>query len=528
MNYIRKMKKAILIAVLLSLLFACKKEPTSWDTILSVPLVRTNLGIGDLIPDSLLEIGTDQSVAIRVNENIFSLGIDSLIDIEPDTVSKMFSIAPLVQFTFNPGQTFYSTVETFEFNGVEAQLSEMTLKGGKLILNAENSIDGNLNFVLKIPKAFRNGESLIISETIPAGSASGNGFLHKEIDITDYNLDLTGLSGNEFNTLTVQFILSNPANGEPITAYNTDFVSLELTYSNMEVEYAKGYLGSENLNLSESSLFSGLNDFNDVIIDLDDVQAELIFSNGFGLDIQAEIFELKSWNTLTGESLNLQNYFIGSSINLSRAGYNGEEILPFYKTYTLNNSNSNITEMLELIPDSIKINAQASLNPFGNISNYNDFISHQSKLSCDLNLLIPMKFGLTNLSIRDTTKLEWPGNGNVSLESGNLYLLARNSFPANISLELNALDKSNNVVLQLNNYLKDPEGLISGREVNESAYSLLKFSLDEFAVNQLKNAERIAIKGKFETTGYPETVIFHESDSLKIIISSDLNSTFTF
>ncbi|NEN23185.1 hypothetical protein G3O08_06690 [Cryomorpha ignava] len=522
------MKKAILIFVLLSFLLACQKDPTSWDTSLSAPLIRTNLGIGDLIPDSILQIGSDQSVAIRIEENIFDIGIDSLIAIEPDTVSKIFSIAPLLQFTFNPGQTFYNSDESFEFNGVEAQLSQAILKGGKLILNAENSIDGDLNFILKIPKAFKNGESLLISETIPAASGNENGLLNREIDISGYELDLTGQNGNEFNVLAVQFTLSNPANGEPITAVNSDIVKLSVSYTDLDVQFAKGYFGTEALNLNESSIFNAFDGYNDAMIDVDEVNAELSFTNGFGIDIQASIFQIKAWNNFTENSVNLSNSLIGSNINLSRAGLNGYDPLPSAKNYVLNNFNSNITELLELLPDSIFINANASLNPLGNISNYNDFVSDKSRLRCDLSLLIPMKLSLTNLSIRDTTKLEWPGNENFSIESGNLYLAASNSFPANFLLEINAIDGSNNVVLKLNPYLENPEGLISGRNGDEPSNSLLKFSLDDYAVNQLKNSKSIAIKANFETTNYPETVIFNENDSLKILISSDLNSRLTF
>src|SRR5690606_5675447 len=407
-------------------------------------------------------------------------------------------------------------------------LSRAILKGGKLILYAENTINGNLNFVLKIPKAFRNGESLTISEIIPASSGTENGILHREIDISGYDLDLTGQSGNAFNLLDVQFVLSNPSDGEPITAFNSDIVNLSVSYSDLEVKFAKGYFGTETLSLNESSVFNAFDGYGDALINVDEVNAELIFTNGFGMDIQASIFLIKAWNNLTGNSANLTNNLTGSNINLSRAELSGYEPIPFQKTYLLNNSNSNITELLELLPDSIYINAFANLNPLGNISNYNDFISDKSKLRCDINLHIPLKLSLTNISIRDTSVLNWPDNENFSIESGNLYMMALNSFPVDINLEIKALDRLNNVILDLNAYLENPESLVPGRQSAESMRTLLKFSLDENAVNQLKSAERMAITGKFETTNYPETVIFNENDSLKIIISSDLNSKLTF
>lgn len=522
------MNRILIICFLLLISLSCKKEPTSWNTSVNIPIIKTSLGIGDLIPDSLLEFGRDQSVSIRLEETLFDFGIDSLIEIEPDTISKSFSIAPLLEFTFNPGQTFYSSDESFAFSSVEAQLSQAILKDGKLILNAENTIDGDLNFKLTIAKAFKNGESLIITETIPASSANENGFLHREIDIADYDLDLSGPNGTQFNTLEVQFALSNPADGEPIIAYNSDIVKLSVSYSNLDVKFAKGYLGTEVLVINESSVFNAFDGYNDALIDVDEVNAELTFTNGFGIDIQASIFQIKAFNSITENSISLSNSLIGSSINLSRAELNGYDPIPYSKAYTLNNSNSNITALLELLPDSIYISANADLNPLANISNYNDFISDQSRLRADINLLIPLKLSLTNISVRDTSELNWPNTEDFLIESGNLFLHALNSFPVDVDLQVRALDNSNNVLLNLNSYLKDSESSILGRNAGEPTSSLLKFSLDNHAMNQLKRAEKIAVSGHFETTNYPEAVIFNESDSLKIVISSDLNSKLTF
>ncbi len=181
------MQKLIFLVLIGVLVISCKKEPTSWDTSISAPILKSNLGIGDLIADSLLEIGDDQTVAIRINENIFNFGIDSLIDIEPDTVSKVFSIAPIPQFTINPGQTFFNSDETFEFAGIEAQLSNAILKSGSLYLKAENTIESNLEFILNIPRAIKDGHSLSISASVPPATISGNGVLEMEVDMTDYS-----------------------------------------------------------------------------------------------------------------------------------------------------------------------------------------------------------------------------------------------------------------------------------------------------------------------------------------------------
>ena len=522
------MQKLLFLILIGVLVISCKKEPTSWDTSISAPILKSNLGIGDLIADSLLEIGDDQTVAIRINENIFNFGIDSLIDIEPDTVSKVFSIAPIPEFTFNPGQTFYNSDETFEFAGIEAQLSNAILKSGSLYLKAENTIESNLDFILNIPRAIKDGHSLSISASIPPSTISGNGILEIEVDMADYSLDLSGIDGNSYNILEVEFTLTNPIENDPITVINTDFVNLFLSYSELDVSYALGYFGSELLDLNEASSFSVLEDYRESVLDLSSVEADLIFSNGFGVDIQASIYQLKAFNAYSERMVTLENSLIGSTINLSRAIDNGGTVTPFLKTISLNSTNSNIADFIEIIPDSIKILANADLNPFGNISNYNDFLSAESSLRCDVDIRIPLQLSLSNLILNDTTDITWPTDESFQVNSGVLYLKAENSFPAELSLQLIALDGNNNALLDLNTYLSDSQGTIGGSPDHLPILSLLKYTLDENAIEQMEKAEKIAIRASFETAAYPQEVNFYQEDSLRLLISTDINSKITF
>lgn len=529
------MRKLFYILVIALVIFSCKKEETWWETDLNAPLGVAHLGIGDLLPDSVIDIDADQKVSLVINENIFELGIDSLLEIESDTLRKSFSIAPLFEFTFNPGQTFYTSGETFNFGGVDAKISRAILKKGVFYLHAENTISGELDIILRIPKASKNGEVFEITGIIPAADNNGAGVLALEIDVSGYDMDLSGETGGDFSQLKVEFVLKNPIDGEPITAYNTDVVDLELSYSDLGLEYAIGYFGSDMMNISEGTGFKELRDYNEAVINLSEAIAKIKFSNGFGVEVQASIFQLKGWNTFTGNSLSLDNSLIGSSINLSRATYNEGDISSIEKTYSLNSSNSNITEWIEVLPDSVKINAWVDLNPLGNISNYNDFISDKSALTCDIDLRIPLQLSLSNFVFRDTTSIDWPDNENISIQNGALYLLAKNSFPANVTLDLEGLDDSNNVVLYLSSYLVNSSttsslesNLISGSTDHSLVSSLLKFDLDSQAADKMNEVEKIAIKAKFETQSYPEEVIFMANDSLHILISTDLNTRFSY
>lgn len=517
----------LLFSFFIATLLSCSKEPASWETRVSAPLVKATLGLDNLIADSLIQINNDQSVAIRLKRNILTFRVDSLIEIPADTVERKFSIAPLASFTFNPGQTFYETNDQFEFDNIGAQLSKAIIKDGILKFHAENTIPSPLDFVLEIPGASIEGSTLNIKKTVPGSNAGQNGILDFNIDLRDYSLDLRGPDHYSYNSLGVNFRLTIPQDGDAVTVYNTDFVNLQLTYSGLEVAYAKGYLGTLNQSVKESTSLPDFKNFNDAILDLENSTATLNFSNGFGVDIQAHISQIKGWNTSQNTSLSLQSSFIGNTINLSRAAYSDDRITPFEKSYLLDNGNSNIDEMLELLPDSIRIQADINVNPFGNISNYNDFVSYESTITCILDAYIPLTLSLSNITLRDTATFDFKDDPTFVINNGILYLAAANGFPANVKISLQALNQDNRVMLSLDNYLTG-DGVIRGRTDSIPRNSILKYNLNDAVVLALKQASKIAIKADFETTNYPDKMTFTSSDSLHILISSDINSTINF
>lgn len=518
--------RALLILLVTASLFACTREPTRWDTTQNVPLVKADLSLDDLIEDSLIQVNADQTVGIRLRRELLSFRVDSLVKIPSDTIERAFTIAPLAEFTLNPGQTFYQTDDNFEFDNMEAQLSQAIIKAGILHFHAENTIPSPLDFLLSIPGASIDGEPLQIEATVPPSSSGENGMLDLDVDLSDYSLDLTGADGFGYNMLTVNFSLTIPDEGGTVVVFNDDFVNMQLTYAELEVAYARGYLGTLTDDINQSTTLSDFKNFNEAILDIQNSSAEIKFSNGFGVDIQAEIFQIKGWNTSKNTALALTGSFIGNTINLSRATYSNGRILPFDKTYQLDNGNSNLDAMLELLPDSLRIRANIAVNPFGNISNYNDFVSYHSKITASLDAYIPLSVGLSGLALRDTATFEFGDDKNVSVKSGKLYLAAGNGFPVNISLSLKALNANNEIVLDLDNYAESD--FIAGRTDSVPVQSIVQYNINEAVMTILKDATKIAIKADFETTNYPDRMTFTNNDSLRILISSDINATFNF
>lgn len=524
LNYISPMRIALFVATIL-LFIACKKEPTSWDTQFSLPLVKTELGLDDLFPDSLIEIDDNQNVSLLFEEEILDFELDTLLEIEGDTIQKSFSIAPILQIEVDPGVTFFTVNDDLEFDNIEAQFRLAKIKAGKLIISAQNSINSRLAFELNIPKATLNDVPLLLEDLIPTSINGENGEATFELDLAGYELDLTGESGNDFNKLNVLARISIPSDAETVTVFNTDSVTLDLTYQALEIEYAVGYFGTGHEEIEEGSDFEILESISEAIIDLDNVAAKMTFSNGFGIDVQAYIFELEAWNRSTQNNIALNANMIGSPINLSRGNFDYPNIYPYFKNFYLDNSNSNIVEFVELIPDSIRLQGKVTANPLGNISNYNDFASDESRLAANLALEIPLNLSLSNLIVSDTVAFQWETES-PELTQATLYASAINSFPSDIELSILALDANENVVLNLNEYMAPQSSpYITGRIGEINGESLLIYILSENALDLLKQASSMVITASFQTTNYPNRVVFGAEDHLELFLSADIEST---
>lgn len=515
--------RTLLALAILIVFSACKKEPVTWDSSFGMPLIQSQLGLSDLIPDSLIEVDGDNNVSIRFIEEILNIGIDSLVKIEGDTIEKSFSIAPVIEFEFDPGTTFISEADEFEFNNIDVQLKEASIKSGVIVLYAENSIQSPLNFTIHIPGATLDGNPLAVSVVVPPGTANQNGTLIHEIELANYHLDLTGILNNGYNMLSVSYEVEVPDDAVPVTVYDSDLVNLKMTYVSLEIEYAIGYLGSQSIDLNESSSFGFLEELSNIALDISGATADINLRNSFGVDMQAFIYQLQAWNTASGNQVNLQSEMIGSNIGLSRASFDYHSVDPFVKTFGLNQNNSNLDDIIELIPDSIRIQANASLNPFGNISNYNDFVVDKSRLICEIDMRIPLTIGLTNLAVGDTSSFNWTVN-NPEIHSAVLYVVVSNSFPADVDFSLLGLDAELDEIINFEQYL-DPESdiLIAGRIDNIPGTSILVYNLDEQAVSILDHTKHLAFNADFQTASYPDLVTFEADDHLDILISADIN-----
>jgi hypothetical protein len=72
----------------------CRKENTSWDSDVAVPLAFGTINISDLVADSLISADENQLWHLMIHENLTDFDLDSLVRI-PDTVIRESFVVPI-------------------------------------------------------------------------------------------------------------------------------------------------------------------------------------------------------------------------------------------------------------------------------------------------------------------------------------------------------------------------------------------------------------------------------------------------
>jgi hypothetical protein len=195
--------------------------------------------------------------------------------------------------------------------------------------------------------------------------------------------------------------------------------------------------------------------------------------------------------------------------------------------YELNNANSNIKEFIQNLPDQLGFSFGFELNPLGNISSGNDFFYYDKPFTALMNIDIPLRTSLTNLTLVDTIAFNLSESGVVeTVNNGIFTLIANNGLPLEGTIELILLDEN---LLELNT-LVTPSAVLapmlnSENRVIEPLQSRISIPILAETTDVLPQTRFIHIKAVFNTAGQPDLIDFYDTYGidLKLIGSFNLN-----
>lgn len=498
------MKNTISILLLFALFSSCKKEATVWETDWSAPIINDTLSLSDLVNDSTL-VESSGFYSLDLSRTLFDFDINSVVEIPDTTIHKIYTNGAFANFLVQAGESFLSVIAPTEYDmGLDdVQIKKIILKKGVIQVKISNPFATKAYFKVIMPGAKKNGIVFDQTYEAPTGSIVNPGTINKEIDLSGYSIDLTGLSGTDFNKIVAQIDVFSDPLGPDINFGDEHSVPTELTFKDIELDYARGYFGNRIISDTTDFNLDFLDAYESGLLDLSTLSLSFSIENGIKVGAQGTMHVVSNENAL-GSVVNLTGGAIGNAFNIDPATGVWNTLTPSTNTLLFTTGNSNIENYLENLGVKHTIGYSIQLNPWGNTSGSWDEIFPQSALRVKVNAQMPLAIGMNDLVLRDTFAVDLVQDPEkTKILSGELMLKTSNSFPFSADVSIQLLN-ANGVVLHTiygsEKVQASQFGTFNSNYNFNVANSDIRFVLSDNVITDLNNVTHIVVRSKFNST----------------------------
>ncbi len=414
----------------------------------------------------------------------------------------------------------------------DRKLTYVDARQGQLHVFISSSIQQQLELTYILEGAFdRYGRPLTARTTVPAALPGQQVNIDSLFDVAGYSINLTGKDGTKFNTYTQTIIAHADSTGQLAHITLADSLNIRYTIQNVAPNYIKGYIGKDTLIAIDSADFSFLDIFKSGSLDLEQVNMNFTVENGIGVDGLIKINGLTAISPNNG-SRNLTGSVLGQPLLINRATefpappHTGN-FLASTNSFAINNSNSNIKDLLGILPNKLKYDVEVKTNLAGNTGQYRDFAYLESGMKISLNADIPLSLIANNLLLKDTFDFDLSKtNTNVAgISDGIINLIAQNKYPIEAALTMVAYDENWNAVdTMLINSIVAGADLNTACKVENPKRSKIPLYVNEDRMKNIKRARHAVITADFSTVSNNSIC---NGQYLKIYSDYKLDITFT-
>ncbi len=523
------MKKLLNIFILGSivLLSSCKKEKTTWQTDWNVPLVHGNMTLNDLVKDHAAE-NTDNFASLFYEDTAYSFKIDTLIKL-PDTILVQDAVISFPSLTLGPGNLIQNQNIDQLYDLGQIQLKRVMVLDGEATITITSPWPGKSKVIFEFPKTLDGEGNMFQKEYhMPAGSLSNPSVISEDIDMKNFDFDLTGSTGDLYNNILANMYIYSDEETNSITITNQDTVRVKLDFHDMTAKYAKGYFGEYELMDTTTLNIIQMKQIISGSIGLDSVNLNLDVQNGFKLITQATFNRVRGINTQNGSAVDLTFPQLGTALNINPASGGLYGYTPSSFNIPINSANSNVLAFIENLPDEIEIAFKIHINPYGNTTGGDDEYFPGSSLDLMLDADMPLHYSADQLTIADTMAFSYDENESVTPKSAIITVDYENGFPMGASAEIHLLDTDLQFIQSIETSSQIDPGTYNSSNVSTTPVAgKMIFTLDESTVENLKITKHLALLVSF-STDQQSMVKINIDDYFDFNIFSDLNLKITF
>jgi hypothetical protein len=523
------MKKLLAITLITSIFIACVNEIDDLTFETFKPGISFPLGQLSMTANTLTQLGDSLEVRLaesNVLEFVYEVEVlDALLDDRFSIGDQQFSDdIPFNSFLFTAGET--DEVKLSQFDSFALTNSDLTgstptltlalLKQGNISVIQGKDFSHIVETTILFPKITKDGQPLTISVTDNESAME---------DLDGYEIDMTGVDGNQVNTIDYEISTIVTESGSSTTGT----INFEFSMSSLEFSYLEGDFLSYAFDEVNAEFDLGIPE--DVVPDnirFTNPRVILMVGNSSGMEYGLDITDISVIEE-NDEVLQVTGSYRSETVLVARAPQLGETLIV---DYTIDNNNAdNLVELFSNVPKSAFFRGVATANPNG-VPEGGNFISDDSRMTVDAEMILPLEGFANNYAINDTIKdidLLFDDDGVVSLDNIDLRFQTENSFPFDLNLQLYFLDSTQqqNVIDSL--FIGQEDRLIiqSGNVddsglVTSSNTKMTDAILTQEKYEKVKYAKSIRIKASILTSGAdqnpPKTVRFTSDNALSISI----------
>lgn len=459
-----------------------------WDIDINVPLTDKTYTIYDMYkPESKFSItsalNNDDFYLIQSDHYSTTSDVADYIQLlDNETLSQSFTIPANM-----PAQSLYMVFPE------EIEIDQATFASGFISIAVENPSLGDINSSLRVPGIKKpDGSELIFELNVAALSTDS---IIYNLSNHEYILPASQPMENK-NSLQLLAAANSPLNGsfENVTMYMSNFKFSSIT----------GSLPRTSLGIKKTSATLSLNDVADfrgkIFIEEGYMSLKAQYVAGYENIFELEISDVKINGIRNNGEVQALARTDGKAISYNLV--NG-----FYEL-TLDESNSNLTEFISFMPDSVVISSEYILNPLNN--KLVRRVTNQDSIKFSLQFATRSVFALKESNFIDTVDIDLSQDDREKIRDAmgadlNVYL--ENAIPIDAFVRATLTDENYIPLLTLT---RNPSGvdslLFSGSQVNTSTGEIIsptitlnKIELDSAQIVNLSNSFHLIISTTVNT-----------------------------
>ena len=435
---------------------ACQKpaeefEVPDWTPVVAAPLVDTRFDLADvleLLSDNadtvpIVELEGGQ-LAFVYSEQFSGTLAEEWLEI-PDVVEAaelVLDTALALAINITPDGAVLPLSDTLISemiveNPSGALISAIDLAEGNLYFTVESTLGDGVEGQITIPNLLDPmgfpWSAVWTDDMLVDGSFQATEDLAEwRIIPENPNVQDTNLVRAYFDVFVINDGMHTAVPGEALSA---EFVMDELVFDRVE-----GDFGSSNITLEESASTFELFDERFTVsgVDLGQASLTLDITNAFGVEAILDSVDLRA----------IEGGVVVEELN-STAGpllvppASGSQQSPSQVSWTIDETNSNITSMFSVEPRELELAAWVRANPNEVDPAAPNFVDADGYVTAEFSAEIPLALRVGQLDFRDTLGLSLDIEDEVQeLDSASLRLILHNGFPFGVEVAITFLDSS--------------------------------------------------------------------------------------